>query len=177
MSISHQEIECHLERARRERAAVIAQLLSGGASSMARALRRGTDRGVGLGRSAVAAIGAWHQQRATARELRGLDDRALKDIGVKRSDIDHLAAMIAASPERRFDRGAALPALDAAAALRTPLTSIRSYSEILRDNPHLPRATRERFLGIVIAESERLDRAIDRVLNSPSVQAPVRRAS
>jgi signal transduction histidine kinase len=85
--------------------------------------------------------------------------------------------MIAASPERRFDRGAALPALDAADALRTPLTSIRSLSEILRDNPHLPRATRERFLGIVIAESERLDRAIDRVLNSPPAQAPARRAS
>jgi hypothetical protein len=60
MSISHKEIESYLERARRERAAVIAQLLSGGASSMARALRRGTDRGLGLGRSAVAAIGAWH---------------------------------------------------------------------------------------------------------------------
>jgi uncharacterized protein YjiS (DUF1127 family) len=177
MSISHKEIESYLERARRERAAVIAQLLWGGASSMARALRRGTNRGVGLGRSAVAAIGAWHQQRATARELRGLDDRTLKDIGVKRSDIDHVAGMIGASPERRFDRGAAPPALDAADALRTPLTSIRSLSEILRDNPHLPRATRERFLGIVIAESERLDRAIDRVLNSPPVQAPVRRAS
>jgi uncharacterized protein YjiS (DUF1127 family) len=173
MSISHNEFENYLERARRERAAVIAKLLRGGASSTARAVRRGINWGVGLGRSAVAAISAWHQQRATARELRGLDDRTLMDIGIKRSDIDHLAAMIAASPERRFDRGAASPALDAADALRTPLASIRSFSEILRDNPHLPRATRERFLGIVIAETERLDR----VLNRPPVQAPARRAS
>jgi uncharacterized protein YjiS (DUF1127 family) len=176
MSISHNEIESYLERARRERAAFIAKLLRGGASSIGRAVRLGTSWGVGLGRSAVAAISAWHQQRATARELRGLDDRTLKDIGVKRSDIEYLAAMIAALPDRRFAR-AAPPALDAADALRNPLASIRSLSEILRDNPHLPRTTREHFLGKVIAESERLDRAIDRVLNSPPAQDPARRAS
>ena len=30
--------------------------------------------------------------------------------------------------------------------LRTPLTTIRSVSEILRDNPELPEAQRSRFL-------------------------------
>lgn len=50
-------------------------------------------------------------------------------------------------------------------ALRTPLTSIRSFSEILRDNPDLPHATRERFLEVVVTESHRLDRAIEQLLH------------
>ena len=49
--------------------------------------------------------------------------------------------------------------------LRTPLTSIRSFTEILHDNPHLPAAERERFLGIVIKEAERLTRLISQVLD------------
>jgi Na+/proline symporter/signal transduction histidine kinase len=49
--------------------------------------------------------------------------------------------------------------------LRTPLTSIRSFTEILHDNPQLSRAERERFLGIVIKETERLTRLIGQVLD------------
>jgi signal transduction histidine kinase len=49
--------------------------------------------------------------------------------------------------------------------LRTPLTSIRSFTEILHDNPQLPAAERERFLGIVIKEAERLTRLISQVLD------------
>jgi Na+/proline symporter/signal transduction histidine kinase len=49
--------------------------------------------------------------------------------------------------------------------LRTPLTSIRSFTEILHDNPQLAAAQRERFLGIVIKETERLTRLISQVLD------------
>jgi len=49
--------------------------------------------------------------------------------------------------------------------LRTPLTAIRSFTEILHDNPQLPAAERERFLGIVIKETERLTRLIGQVLD------------
>jgi Na+/proline symporter/nitrogen-specific signal transduction histidine kinase len=49
--------------------------------------------------------------------------------------------------------------------LRTPLTSIRSFTEILHDHPQLPPAERERFLGIVIKETERLTRLIGQVLD------------
>ena len=49
--------------------------------------------------------------------------------------------------------------------LRTPLTSIRSFTEILHDNPQLSLAERERFLGIVIKETERLTRLIGQVLD------------
>jgi signal transduction histidine kinase len=49
--------------------------------------------------------------------------------------------------------------------LRTPLTSIRSFAEILHDNPNLDAAQRGEFLGIIIAESERLTRLINDVLD------------
>jgi len=50
-------------------------------------------------------------------------------------------------------------------ALRTPLTSIRSFSEIVHDNPNLSPEERAAFLEIVIQESERLERAIAAILH------------
>jgi Na+/proline symporter/nitrogen-specific signal transduction histidine kinase len=49
--------------------------------------------------------------------------------------------------------------------LRTPLTSIRAFSEILSDNPDLDAAERQRYLGIVTRETERLTRLINQVLD------------
>jgi Na+/proline symporter/signal transduction histidine kinase len=55
--------------------------------------------------------------------------------------------------------------------LRTPLTSIRAFSEILHDNPDLDPAERERFLGLVIKESERLTRLINQVLDLAKLES------
>ena len=49
--------------------------------------------------------------------------------------------------------------------LRTPLTSIRSFSEIIFDSPDMPTDQREKFMGIIVKESERLTRLIDDVLD------------
>jgi hypothetical protein len=49
--------------------------------------------------------------------------------------------------------------------LRTLLTSIRSFSEILRDNPDLDLAQRQRFLGIIITDSQRLLPLVGGLLN------------
>ena len=49
--------------------------------------------------------------------------------------------------------------------LRTPLTSIRSFSEILLDNPDLEIEQRQKYLHIVVKESERLTRLINQVLD------------
>lgn len=56
-------------------------------------------------------------------------------------------------------------------ALRTPLTSIRSFSEILHDNPNLSPEERAAFLEIVIDESQRLERAIAAVLHEDATEA------
>ena len=55
--------------------------------------------------------------------------------------------------------------------LRTPLTSIRAFSEILHDNPALETAQREKFLSIIIKESERLTRLINQVLDLAKIES------
>ena len=57
--------------------------------------------------------------------------------------------------------------------LRTPLTSIRAFSEILHDNPDIPEEERQRFLGLVIKESERLTRLINQVLDLAKLESGV----
>ncbi len=55
--------------------------------------------------------------------------------------------------------------------LRTPLTSIRSFSEILHDSPDLDAEERQEFLAIIIRESERLTRLINRVLDLAKMES------
>jgi len=55
--------------------------------------------------------------------------------------------------------------------LRTPLTSIRAFSEILHDNPDLDVAERQRFLDIIVQESERLTRLINQVLDLAKLES------
>jgi uncharacterized protein YjiS (DUF1127 family) len=160
----HAEI---MARIRLARAQAVADALAGLRSGLARLGRGLWSAAAGT----AAAIGRWRRERATMRELMALDDHMLKDIGLSRSMIRGIAAGVARAPVRpepvrtavADDNEAAL----AAHRLRTPLTAIRGFSEILRDNPGLAPEQRDAFFGIVIAESERLDRAIDTV-NGPN---------
>jgi Na+/proline symporter/signal transduction histidine kinase len=55
--------------------------------------------------------------------------------------------------------------------LRTPLTSLRAFGEILQDNPDVSSAEREKFLDVIITESERLTRLIDQLLDLAKMEA------
>jgi signal transduction histidine kinase len=55
--------------------------------------------------------------------------------------------------------------------LRTPLTSIRALSELLHDDPRMELAQRTRFLGIIVAESERLTRLVNQVLDLAKIES------
>jgi len=55
--------------------------------------------------------------------------------------------------------------------LRTPLTSIRALSEMLQHDPKLQLAKRERFIGIIVKESERLTRMINQVLDLAKLES------
>ncbi|HEY5853740.1 MAG TPA: sensor histidine kinase [Aldersonia sp.] len=55
--------------------------------------------------------------------------------------------------------------------LRTPLTSIRAFSEILSDNPDLEVAERSEYLQIIVAETERLTRLINQVLDLSKLES------
>lgn len=49
--------------------------------------------------------------------------------------------------------------------LRQPLTSIRSLSELLQDNPDLPAEQHARMLGLIVEETKRLNRLIGQCLD------------
>jgi len=55
--------------------------------------------------------------------------------------------------------------------LRTPLTSIRAFSEMLREDPRISLDERKRFLGIIVAEAERLTRLINQVLDLAKMES------
>ncbi len=55
--------------------------------------------------------------------------------------------------------------------LRTPLTSIRAMSELMLDDPGMESEQRQKFLGIVVAEAERLSRLVNQVLDMAKIEA------
>ena len=55
--------------------------------------------------------------------------------------------------------------------LRTPLTSIRALAELMRDAPDMDTAQRQQFLAIVVAESERLSRLVNQVLDMAKIES------
>ena len=54
--------------------------------------------------------------------------------------------------------------------LRTVLTSIRSFAEILHDNTNIPEEDRQKFLGIMVKESEGLSQNIDTLMSFVSAE-------
>jgi hypothetical protein len=55
--------------------------------------------------------------------------------------------------------------------LRTPLTSIRAFAELLYDDPKMHLADRERFLGLIVSEAERLSRLVNQTLELAKIEA------
>ncbi len=55
--------------------------------------------------------------------------------------------------------------------LRTPLASIRAFSEILYDEPEIALEERKRFLGILVSETERLSRLVNQVLDLAKIES------
>jgi Na+/proline symporter/nitrogen-specific signal transduction histidine kinase len=55
--------------------------------------------------------------------------------------------------------------------LRTPLTSIRALAELMVDDDEMPAPQRQQFLGIVVAETERLSRLVNQVLDMAKIES------
>ncbi|MGZ5130832.1 MAG: ATP-binding protein [Caldimonas sp.] len=55
--------------------------------------------------------------------------------------------------------------------LRTPLTSIRALSEMMADDLDMPQEQRQQFLRIINAETERLSRLVNQVLDMAKIEA------
>jgi len=57
--------------------------------------------------------------------------------------------------------------------MKTPLSSIRAYVELLVDGEAEDDATREEFLGVINSQADRLQRLIDNLLNLARIEAGV----
>jgi two-component system phosphate regulon sensor histidine kinase PhoR len=57
--------------------------------------------------------------------------------------------------------------------MKTPLSSVRAYVELLADGDAQDEATREEFLGVIHSQTERLQRLIDNLLNLSRIEAGV----
>jgi signal transduction histidine kinase len=55
--------------------------------------------------------------------------------------------------------------------LRTPLTSIRALAELIRDDPAMEPAQRQQFVGLIVAETERLSRLVNQVLDMAKIES------
>ncbi|WP_243020867.1 sensor histidine kinase [Simplicispira sedimenti] len=55
--------------------------------------------------------------------------------------------------------------------LRTPLTSIRALAELMQDDASMPQAQRQQFVGIIVAETERLTRLVNQVLDMAKIES------
>jgi Na+/proline symporter/nitrogen-specific signal transduction histidine kinase len=55
--------------------------------------------------------------------------------------------------------------------LRTPLTAIRALAELMLDEPAMAPAQRQQFLAIVVAETERLSRLVNQVLDLAKIES------
>ena len=91
----------------------------------------------------------------------------------KQHELEHTTAELRAANERlkELDRLKDDFLSTVSHELRTPLTSIRSFSEILSDNPDLETGEQQRFLSIIVKESERLTRLINQILDFAKMEA------
>ena len=55
--------------------------------------------------------------------------------------------------------------------LRTPLTSIRALAELMRDDAEMPAEQRDQFVTIIVAETERLSRLVNQVLDMAKIES------
>ena len=55
--------------------------------------------------------------------------------------------------------------------LRTPLTSIRAFAELMRDDPAMASEQRQQFVGLIVAEAERLSRLVNQVLDMAKIES------
>ncbi len=55
--------------------------------------------------------------------------------------------------------------------LRTPLTSIRALAELIADDPDMEATQRQQFISLIVAETERLSRLVNQVLDLARIES------
>ena len=92
--------------------------------------------------------------------------RSSDEIGVLSGAINHLGEELSKTEKLRRDLIA-----NVSHELRTPLSLIRGYAETIRDITGGEKDKRDRQLGVIIEEAERLGRIVDDILDLSRMQS------
>lgn len=106
------------------------------------------------------------EQMATGDYTHRISPGTRDEIGQLADTINYMGQRLAQVEQLRKDLIA-----NVSHELRTPLSLIRGYAETIRDVSGNSPAKRERQLGIIIEETERLGKIVDDILNLSQLQA------
>jgi two-component system phosphate regulon sensor histidine kinase PhoR len=116
--------------------------------------------------SLAAADGREHWFRVTCRTLASQQESAGGDRGA-------VAVLTDISSLKAIQKRNAEFVSSVSHEMKTPLSSIRAYVELLVDGEAEDDATREEFLGVINDQADRLQRLIDNLLNLARIEAGV----
>jgi len=141
-------------------------------------LERRLAASVGAGSARAMVLSATGSDTISLDELVRIADETARlmeytaEVTRKSDDIERAASQLKAANERlrTLDRQKDDFLSQVSHELRTPMTSIRSFTEILAETPDLDPAERQRFIGIINAESIRLTGLLDEILDMAVVE-------
>ncbi len=109
--------------------------------------------------------------RAATRLASGARDETLRL--ERRDEIGELSRSFAALLAKLDGRARYISefAANISHEFKTPLASMRGAAELLADAPEMDDATRQRFLGNILADVQRLDRLVSRLLQLSRIEA------
>lgn len=115
--------------------------------------------------------GKQHWYRITCRTLASPNDQS--SAGEKAPTHGAVAVLTDITGQKAIQKRNAEFVSSVSHEMKTPLSSIRAYVELLVDGEAEDEATREEFLGVINGQADRLQRLIDNLLNLARIEAGV----
>jgi two-component system, OmpR family, phosphate regulon sensor histidine kinase PhoR len=115
--------------------------------------------------------GKQHWYRVTCRTLAGSNDEPR--IGDRASTHGAVAVLTDITSQKAIQKRNAEFVSAVSHEMKTPLSSIRAYVELLVDGEAQDDSTREEFLGVINSQADRLQRLVDNLLNLARIEAGV----
>jgi two-component system phosphate regulon sensor histidine kinase PhoR len=115
--------------------------------------------------------GKQHWYRVTCRTLMGAQEQPIA--GERGSTHGAVAVLTDITGQKAIQKRNAEFVSAVSHEMKTPLSSIRAYVELLVDGEAEDDQTREEFLGVINSQADRLQRLIDNLLNLARIEAGV----
>jgi two-component system phosphate regulon sensor histidine kinase PhoR len=119
--------------------------------------------------------GKQHWFRVTCRTLAGGQEQAATATSASNGNGAHgaVAVLTDITSQKAIQKRNAEFVSSVSHEMKTPLSSIRAYIELLVDGEAEDDATREEFLGVINSQADRLQRLVDNLLNLARIEAGV----